>query len=83
MKYYDGSYAAEGDDVTGNTKLKDTFLWAGLLGLLGLLLASSLAFKFKMKTRKQGLSGRILITPSFLNITKTGCRLVAETNPNV
>jgi len=44
LKYYDGSYAAEGDDVTGNTKLKDTFLWAGLLGLLGLFLASSLAF---------------------------------------
>jgi len=41
LKCYDGG---EGDEVGGNRKINAEVLWAGLLGLLGLFLVSSLAF---------------------------------------
>ena len=43
LKYYDGSYDAEGDELGGNRKLEGNLLWAGLLGLLGIFMLSVLA----------------------------------------
>jgi len=44
LKYYDGAFDMEGEVLGGNRKLEAEMLWAGLLGLLGIFLVSSLSF---------------------------------------
>ena len=44
LKYYDGAYDKYGEEAGGDRKIKDTMLWAGLVGLLGLFLVSCVAF---------------------------------------
>ena len=44
LKDYGDAYEDESDEVGGNRNINAEMLWAGLLGLLGLFLVSSLAF---------------------------------------
>ena len=44
LKYYDGSYDADGNEVGGNNKVEDEMLWTLLACLCGLFLSSSSIF---------------------------------------